>query len=307
MKILRANINTGTVRYEDVPADWQRWGGRGLVARFLLDYVVPTCDPLGPNNKLIWAPGLLVGHTLSSCDRISVGGKSPLTGGVKEANAGGTTGAKMVWLGLHALIVEGGPPEDGSWKLLYIDADGARFESADDLVGLGLKDTALRLTERFHDRIGVSAIGQSGERLYLSAGITHIDKDRNLTRISARGGLGAVMGSKNLKAIIFDQTKSNPPSLFDEQGWKEASRRYIKAIQEHPQTSQVYPDYGTAAMTELCNMMGGIPTRNFSVGRFETVEKISGDTIHDLNKSRGGELASSGAPTAMWMPMANPW
>lgn len=296
MKILRANTNTGTINYEDVPANWQRWGGRGLVARFLLDDVDATCDPLGPKNKLIWAPGLLVGHTLSSCDRISVGGKSPLTGGVKEANAGGTTGAKMVWLDLHSLIIEGGPPDDGSWKLLYIDADGARFETADDLVGLGLKDTALRLTERFHDRIGVSAIGQGGERLYLSAGISHIDKDRNLTRISARGGLGAVMGSKHLKAVVFDQVKRNPPSLYDEEGWKDASKRYIKALQEHPQTSQVYPDYGTAAMADLCNMMGGIPTRNFSSGRFENIERINGDTMHDVNKARGGDVAHACMP-----------
>src|SRR5512134_207891 len=114
MKILRANVETGSVRYEDVPQSWQRLGGRGLVARFLLDEVPPHCEPLGPENKLIWAPGLLVGHMLSSCDRISLGGKSPLTGGVKESNAGGTTGLKMVWLGLSALIVEGGPPADAS-------------------------------------------------------------------------------------------------------------------------------------------------------------------------------------------------
>ena len=156
MKVLRINTGSGTLSYEKVPPTWERYGGRALVGRFMLDEVPPLCDPLGPDNKLIWTPGLLVGHMLSSCDRISIGGKSPLTNGIKEANAGGTTGLKMVWLELHSLILEGGPPRDGKWKIVYINAKGARFEDAGDLVGLGLKDTAKRLIERFDKRIGIS-------------------------------------------------------------------------------------------------------------------------------------------------------
>jgi aldehyde:ferredoxin oxidoreductase len=296
VKILRVNTETSEVSYHDVPESWQRLGGRGLVARFLLDEVPPRCDPLGDHNKLIWAPGLLVGHMLSSCDRISVGGKSPMTGSVKESNAGGTTGMRMIWLGLHALILEGGPPADGRWRLLYVNADGARLEPADDLAGLGLKDTAERLIERFDPKIGISAIGPAGERLYYSAGITHIDKDRNLTRISARGGLGAVMGSKRLKAIVFDHPTSNKPALADPDLFKAASRRYIKALREHPQTSQAYTYYGTAAMVKMADTYGGIPTRNFSAGNFEGAEQISGETIHDLNESRGGEVAHACMP-----------
>lgn len=289
MQVLRANLETQSVTYEAVPAGWQRLGGRALVARFLLDEVPATCDPLGPLNKLIWAPGLLVGHMLSSCDRISVGGKSPLTGGVKEANAGGTTGLKMAWLALHSLIVEGGPPADGSWKILYIDQDGARFEDAGELVGLGLKETAAKLTERFDHKIGISAIGQGGEWGYRAAGITHIDKDLNLTRISARGGLGAVMGSKHLKAIVFSQPKSNMPALADKTAFRAAAKRYTQALIDHPQTSQVYTYYGTAAMVSMCNAMGGMPTNNFRNGSFEGADKISGETIHDLTVERGGQ------------------
>jgi aldehyde:ferredoxin oxidoreductase len=296
MKVLRVNIETGAVTYEDVPASWQRLGGRGLVARFLLDEVPAVCDPLGPSNKLIWTPGLLVGHMLSSCDRISIGGKSPLTGGVKEANAGGTTGLKMVWLGLHALILEGGPPADGSWKILYVNSSGARLEDGGDLVGLGLKETAKRLIDRFDRKVGISAIGPAGERLYRTAGITHIDKDRNLTRISARGGLGAVMGAKHLKAIVFDRATSNQPPVIDAGLFKDASKRYIKRLQEHPQTSQTYTFYGTAAMVHMCNSYGGIPTRNFSAGSFEDADKISGETIHDVNKERGGEVSHACMP-----------
>lgn len=291
MQVLRVNMETGDIRYQPVPEGWQRLGGRGLVARFLLDEVPALSDPLGPSNKLIWAPGVLVGHMLSSVDRISVGGKSPLTGGVKEANAGGTTGMKMAWLNLHSLIVEGGAPRDGKWQILYVDANGARLEDASDLVGSGLKDTARALIERFDPRIGVSAIGPAGERLYQTAGITHIDKDRNLSRISARGGLGAVMGSKRLKAIVFNCPRSNQPPVVDPEMFKDASRRYLARLKEHPVTSQVYPLYGTAAMVRMSNTLGGMPTRNFSAGSFEDAEKISGETIHDLNQARGGEVS----------------
>lgn len=296
MKMLRVNLETDQIHMEEVPDTYRKLGGRGLIAQFALDEIPAGCEPLGRFNKLVWAPGLLVGHMLSSCDRISIGGKSPLTGGIKEANAGGTTGLKMVWLGLHALILEGGPPSDGSWKLLYVDKQGARLESADEFVGLGLKETSERLRARYGDKIGISAIGPAGERLYRAAGITHIDHDHNLTRISARGGLGAVMGSKHLKAIVFDQPKSIRPSLVNQELFRDASHRYIKALQDHPVTSVTYPALGTAGMVNLCNTLGGMPTRGFSEGSFEDAELISGETIHDLNESRGGDTAHACMP-----------
>ncbi|NOZ50021.1 MAG: aldehyde ferredoxin oxidoreductase [Chloroflexi bacterium] len=296
MQVLRVNTETGLIHYEAVPEHWQRLGGRALVARFLLDEVPPTCEPLGPNNKLIWAPGLLVGHMLSSLDRISVGGKSPLTGGVKEANAGGTTGLKMIWLGLHSLIVEGGPAADGRWQILRVGLDGASLEDAGDLAGLGLKETAMQLLNRYGPKIGISAIGPAGERLYRTAGITHIDKDRNLTRISARGGLGAVMGCKRLKAIVFDNPKPHRPPLADKTLFRDASARYLQGLREHPQTSEIYTLYGTAAMVNFCNSQGGMPTRNFSAGSFEDAEAIGGEAIKELNTERGGEIAHACMP-----------
>src|SRR5512140_3096028 len=137
MEIWRINVATQTLAREDVPATWERLGGRGLLARILVDEVEATCDPLGLRNKLIFAPGLLVGHMLSSLDRISVGGKSPLTGGIKEANAGGTTGLQMTYLGMHALIIEGMPQASGWWTL-YLSKDVTRLDPADDLAGLGV-------------------------------------------------------------------------------------------------------------------------------------------------------------------------
>jgi len=233
---------------------------------------------------------------LSSCDRISIGGKSPLTGGIKESNAGGTTALKMIWLGLRAIIMEDLPEKDAPWQVLFINADGARFEEAADLVGLGLKETAERLMDRYGSRIGISAIGPAGERLYRTAGITHFDKDRNLTRISARGGMGAVMGARRIKAVVFDAPKSNRPALRDPGLFKTASKRYLENLRTNPQTSEVWTNYGTAMMVSMCNAFGGMPTRNFSEGSFESAEKIGGETIHDLNLERGGEISHACMP-----------
>ncbi|HBY98605.1 MAG TPA: aldehyde ferredoxin oxidoreductase, partial [Chloroflexi bacterium] len=148
-QIWRVDVGTGHITYEEVPETWARLGGRALGARILLDEVPATCEPLGPQNKLIFAPGTLVGHMVSSCDRISVCGKSPLTGGVKEANAGGSTGLKLVWLGIHALIIEGQPADPSTRTLLHLSKNEARLEPADDLAGLGVHAAAVRLLQRF--------------------------------------------------------------------------------------------------------------------------------------------------------------
>ncbi|MGE5377286.1 MAG: aldehyde ferredoxin oxidoreductase N-terminal domain-containing protein, partial [Bacteroidota bacterium] len=205
-QVWRVNVREQTFKQEPVPESWQRLGGRGLLARIQLDEVDAKCDPLGPENKLIFAPGLLVGHMLSSTDRISVGGKSPLTGGIKESNAGGRTGLHMTHMGIHALILEDQPKEDGFW-VLYLSLDGAKWERADDLAGLGVYETAPRLLEKYGDKVAIALIGPGGEKRMKAAGIQNLDKDRVPSRINARGGLGAVMGSKGLKAIVFDHAR----------------------------------------------------------------------------------------------------
>ncbi|MDO9347754.1 MAG: aldehyde ferredoxin oxidoreductase N-terminal domain-containing protein, partial [Anaerolineales bacterium] len=211
MKIWRVDVHSRNLSREPTSEAWSHLGGRGLSARILLDEVDAKCDPLGAANKLVFAPGLLVGHMLSSCDRISVGGKSPLTGGIKEANAGGTTGLQMAYLGIRALIIEDIPAEPGFW-VLHLSSQGARFEKADDpslfseqsLVGLGVYETATKLLEKYGQRVAIALIGPGGEMKLSAAGIQNLDKDKVPSRIAARGGLGAVMGSKGLKAIIFD-------------------------------------------------------------------------------------------------------
>ncbi|HSQ27118.1 MAG TPA: aldehyde ferredoxin oxidoreductase N-terminal domain-containing protein, partial [Anaerolineales bacterium] len=286
MQIWRINVNEQKLTQEDVPGAWEKLGGRALLTQILLDEVPPTCNPIGPANKLIFAPGLLVGHMLSSCDRISVGGKSPLTGGVKEANAGGTTGLHMAKLGMKALIIEG-QPETKSLSVLHLSRQGARFEAADELTGLGVFETAERLLQRYGDKVAVALIGPGGEMRMASAGIQNLDKDKVPSRIAARGGLGAVMGVKGLKAIVFDDQGCDKPPLADAKAFRQAQKDFTKALLEHPQTT-VYKDYGTAAMTLMCNGFGALPTRNFSDGQFEAAEKLSGELMRQLILERGG-------------------
>ncbi|HSM70606.1 MAG TPA: aldehyde ferredoxin oxidoreductase N-terminal domain-containing protein, partial [Anaerolineales bacterium] len=186
-QVWRVNVREQTLNLEDVPKSWQRLGGRGLLARILLDEVDATTDPLGAGNILIFAPGLLVGHMLSSTDRISVGGKSPLTGGIKESNAGGRTGLHMTHMGIHALIIEDQPQEDGFWILHLSLADGgsAKWERAGRVAGLGVYETAPKLLEKYGDKVAIALIGPGGEMRMKAAGIQNIDKDRVPARIAA--------------------------------------------------------------------------------------------------------------------------
>ncbi|MCJ7536364.1 MAG: aldehyde ferredoxin oxidoreductase [Anaerolineales bacterium] len=286
MKIWRINIQSKQHFIEDVPEGWQHLGGRGLLAKIMLDEVIPTCDPLGPNNKLVFAPGLLVGHRLSSLDRISIGGKSPLTGGIKEANAGGRTGYHLTQLGIKALIIEG-RPEKSEWKIIHLSKAGVRFDEADGILGNGVYQSAETLTERYGEDVAIALIGPGGEMKLRAAGIQNIDLDKSPSRIAARGGMGAVMGSKGIKAIVIDTDGGQQPSITNELAFKDARKRFTTALINHPQTTS-YADYGTAAMANMCNGFGGLPTRNFSEGTFEHVEKIGGEQLRSTLLERGG-------------------
>lgn len=293
MEVWRIDVRKQTLLTGPVPQNWERLGGRGLVARILLDEVPATCDPLGRHNKLIFAPGLLVGHMLSSCDRISAGGRSPLTGGVKESNAGGSTGLHLTALGIKALILEEQPETAGLW-VLHLSKEGARFEPAGELAGQGVYASARLLRERFGDKAAIALIGPSGENLLLAAGIMNLDKDGVPSRINARGGLGALMGSKGLKAIVIDASGGQKPPIADPAAFKAAQKAYTKAVMEHPQ-SGIYRDFGTAAIARMCNTMGALPTRGFSAGEFEGMESISGEHLRQTLLQRGGDSDPSHA------------
>jgi aldehyde:ferredoxin oxidoreductase len=286
MEVWRVDLKRKKLERESIPENWKKLGGRGLLAQVMLDEVTPTCDPLGERNKLILAPGLFAGYKLSSCDRISIGAKSPLTQGIKESNAGGNTALYLANLGIKVLILEDKPIGD-EWSILNIKADGVGFEPANNLLGKGVYESATALLERYGADVAIALIGPAGEMLLSGAGIQNLDKDRIPSRIAARGGLGAVMGSKKIKAIVFEKLERINLPVADRKSYREMQKAYTDALIKHPQT-QVYVDYSTLAMMEKANAFGVLPVRNFSEGEFEEIEKINGEYLRELLLERGG-------------------
>jgi aldehyde:ferredoxin oxidoreductase len=291
--ILRVNVTNCSVTKSPLPEEYATLGGRSLTARILLNEVKPTCDALGPHNKLIFACGLLAGTAVSSSGRISIGAKSPLTGGIKESNGGGITAQRLARIGLRAVVVEG-LPQDDETKILVIDNDGGTLVPANEYSMLGVYETAEKIHAAYPDS-AFTCIGPAGEMKFFSAGITTVDKDGNPTRYSARGGLGAVMGSKNLKAIVI--TGSGKRTPVDKDKFSTAVKELNKAIVTSP-LNPAYRKYGTSTLVEIINELNGLPVRNFSCGKDDRASQISAGVMHDLILERGGE----GSTTHACMP-----
>ncbi len=287
-RILRLNMTNRSFRWEDVKPEWQGLGGRALTSRIIREEVPPTCHPLSAANKLVLAPGLLTGAPAANAGRISVGGKSPLTGGIKESNAGGLLSIKLARLGVKAVVVEG-KPADGGWSLVKITKDRVEFLPGDEYAGLGNYDTMARLWERFGKGVGVMSIGQAGEKRLTGASIHFADPQGRPGRAAGRGGLGSLMGAKKLKALVVDDRGAGPVPLAEPEKFKEASRRWVKYLMEHPVSGQALPAFGTAVLINIVNEAGALPTQNFRRGRFEFAEDISGERMAELIKQRGGK------------------
>jgi len=289
-KILRVNMTDLTAKFEDVPEKYKLTGGRGLTSAITCAEVPPTCHPLGPNNKVTFATGIVTGTTAPTSGRISIGGKSPLTGTIKETNSGGMAPQKLAHLGIKAIVVEGQPKEKGKFWLLKVDKDGARLLPADNFVGKGLYETYPLLFDKFGEKVGIIGIGVAGERLMANAGICINDPENRPSRYAGRGGMGAVMGSKGLKAIIIDDKDAPGVPIANKEVFDAGRKKLTDALFEHAITKPggALHTYGTAVLVNIINEAGAFPTRNFSDGRFEGAAKISGETIHETCKKRGG-------------------
>jgi aldehyde:ferredoxin oxidoreductase len=299
VKILRVDMDRLQVEWEPVSPEYERLGGRALIAGIMLAEVPPECDALGPKNKLVFAPGLLGGTNLSSSGRLSVGGKSPLTNGVKEANTGGSGGADLARLGVKALVVEG-QPADGKLYQLYISDAGAELLPADDWRGLGTYATAARAQERWGAGCTVISIGQAGEFLMGAAGVACTGVGEQDCRVAARGGLGALMGSKGLKAIVLDAAPgtalaAEPVPLADPELFRASARRFANELIESPKTGRkgAMHTYGTSAIVAAVNEMGAFPTRNFSEGSFEAADNLTGQRLREITLARGGKVGTT--------------
>jgi aldehyde:ferredoxin oxidoreductase len=289
-KILRVNMTDRTVQYEDVPEKYRFLGGRGLTSSIVCDEVDPTCHPLGPNNKLVFAPGIITGTNAPTSGRVSVGGKSPLTGGIKESNAGTGWPQSVAKLGIKAIIVEG-YPKDGGWWGLHITKDGATFFPADEYAGRSLYEVYPLLFERFGKKVDICSIGVAGEMKMAMAGVCFNDAHGRPSRYSGRGGLGAVMGSKGLKFIIVDPEGGPGVHIANPDLFEQGRKKMLEALRQHDITKPKggLNTYGTAILVNILNEAGGYPTRNFREGRFEGAAATSGEAIFENNKKRLGK------------------
>ncbi len=287
-KLLRVDMSNLEARFEDLPDKYALLGGRAMTSAIVADEVAPTVHPLSERNKLVFAPGILTGTTAPSSGRLSVGAKSPLTGTIKESNAGGISAQKLASLGIRALVVEGKPAEKGFY-VLVLSSEGARIEPAGDLAGLGCYELNRRLWEKYGKNSGLMCIGPAGEAGMPTAGVSTNDRENHPGRYAGRGGLGAVMGSKGLKAIVLLCDKVFEAPVAEPEKFKEAQKLLSKAILEHPVTVQALPAFGTAVLINILNEAGGLPTKNFSAGRFEEAAKTGGEAMAEFCKTRGGK------------------
>lgn len=277
-----------TAQYEAVKADYTLLGGRGLIARLLNDEVKPMCDPLGRENKLIVCPGLLTGTMAPCSGRISIGGKSPLTRTIKESNAGGTAAQMLSKLDIKAIIIEDKPVED-EWYILRINKQGSTLINGNKYIGMNNYRLSEELRKDFGNKIGIISIGGAGERGYKNSTIQVTDTLGRPSRSAARGGLGAVMGSKRIKAIVLDVRGPSNTKYVNKENFSKAAKNYVKAIRSNPISGQVMPALGTAVLVNLVNAMGALPTRNYSSGSFEKAEDISGEKLAEVQAQRGGK------------------
>jgi len=291
--LIRVNTRNGKIVKKEASQEEMRWGGRLLISKFLLREVPPTADPLGRFNKLIIAPGLLGDTLVTTTGKFSVGGKSPLTHGVKESDVGGEAGKKIARLGIKALVLED-IPEKPVTKVLTITANQHTLSESPELKGKLVSETIQILRKQFGPEAGIICIGPAGEMKMAGAGVAVSDANDIQIRYAARGGLGAVMGSKGIKAIVVDDSDAVSSRVFDDALLREAGKALAQAILEDPKTENRHK-LGTPAILMVANELGLLPTRNFSAGQFEKAEEICGERVAEVIAARGGE-GRSGTP-----------
>jgi aldehyde:ferredoxin oxidoreductase len=289
-KILRINMSgaNGPELKTEAPGDYAGLGGRAMTSNVIAKEVPPSCHPLGADNKLVIAPGMLSGSAAAMSGRISVGCKSPLTGGIKEANSGGQPSQMLARLGYAAVILEGKPKDDTLYKVV-LNKDGATIEADPGLKMLGNYAVVEKMKAAYGDKISCISIGPAGEMKMAAASVAFTDMEQRPTRHAGRGGVGAVMGAKGIKVIVVDDAGTSMRQAKDADKFKEANKEFAAGLRKHPVTGQGLPAYGTNVLTNVVNEAGGYPTHNFSSGQFAGAAKISGETQAELENTRGGE------------------
>ena len=287
MQILKVNMTEGKIDAIPVPKD-KLLGGRGMITYLMNEYGSATAHPLAPEALFIMTNGILTGSAAPQAHRISVGGKSPLTGGIKEANAGGNVAFKMGRCGVHAIAVEG---KADDWKILKITADAASLEPAGDVVGMANYAACDKLREQYGEKIGVALIGRAGEMKMCNSSVAITDPEGRPARHCARGGIGAVMGAKGLKAVVVDDANGSLRKPANADAFKEAVKECADAIKGGAFTS-VFHSLGTPAFIDIDNDRGSMPTNNHRAGSFDKRDNINANKLQELNNARAGNPGS---------------
>jgi aldehyde:ferredoxin oxidoreductase len=288
-KILRIDMGAenGPQANEVPVGEYAGMGGRALTSTIVSKEVPPLCHPLGAENKLVIAPGMLSGTSGAMSGRLSVGTKSPLTGGIKEANAGGQAAQVLARLGYAAIVLEGKPKDDTLYKV-FINKDGVKIVPDNSLKMLPNYDLIEKMKAEYGDKIACISIGPAGEMKMCASSVAVTDMELRPTRHAARGGVGAVMGAKRVKVIILDDEGMKMRSPKDPEKFKNANKKFVEGLRNHPVTGQGLPTYGTNVLTNILNEAGGYPTYNFKQGRFDGAHLISGETQAETENLRGG-------------------
>jgi aldehyde:ferredoxin oxidoreductase len=315
MWILRLNMTDRSYELEELPEEYKHLAGRGLTSTIVHDEVPATCHPLGPNNKLVFSPGFVTGTSAPTSARISAGAKSPLTGGIKEANAGSEWPAALASMRIKALVVEGQPKEKDKYWMVTLAWDAAEgkpkveFLPANEYVGLTTQESFNQVYERF-GKVTIAGIGRAGEYRYGNAGIVFDDLEHRATRYSGRGGLGSVMGSKGLKFILINRKGAPGVEIADKALFEDGRKKMTEALRTHDISKPKggLNTYGTAVLVNIMNEAGGLPTKNFSSGRFEQAPNIAGEAIFEGNKERlGKELYNHACSPGCIIQCSNTW
>jgi aldehyde:ferredoxin oxidoreductase len=293
-KILRIDVGApgGPKATVEPLGSYAGFGGRAMTTAVVANEVPADCHPLGPENKLVIAPGLMSGSAASSSGRISMGCKSPLTGGIKEANSGGTGAQALGRLGYAAVIIEGARKGDDLYQVL-INAQGVTISTVNEYRMLPNYDLAEKIKAKYGDKVTMISIGTAGEMRMSNSTIAVTDVEFRPTRHAGRGGVGAVMGSKGVKLLVVDPEGTKMCQPAKPEAFKEANRKFVEGLKAHAVTGQGLPAYGTNVLTNVLNEAGGYPTYNFREGRYKHAADISGEAQAELEVKRGG-LATHG-------------
>ena len=288
MRLLRVNMNELKVSYEDLPEEWKIFGGRGLIAKIMNREVPPDADPLGAKNKLIIAGGPLAGTLAPQLGRISVGAKSPLTLGIKEANAGGPAAQRLDRLNIRAIVVEGLPKGEGP-HFLEISNKGASLVPADRYRGMKNYELAEAIYEKYDRKRSIICIGLAGEKRFKGASVSLTDIFGDPSRNAGRGGLGAVMGSKGLKAIIIDDAGAPPVDIADKDLFIKTVRSWVDTLRRDVSCG-LFSTFGTPLAVASNSYQGTMPSRNYGSGRPDGFKGLTGEMIKRNVWERGGKF-----------------